>query len=109
MPDFSLLSLNDLIIPEVPAMPVAAQTRIDKNSIVRIGKNKKQFGHVCPACGKTACKASKDEKGHSEFTCSSCGTGVQKDILLSASNPEVGFLRVKWDLVPKIDKGKVDA
>lgn len=94
--------------PEVPAMPVAAQTRIDKNSIVRIGKNKKQFGHVCPACGKTACKATKDEQGHSEFTCEACGTGVQKDILLSASNPEVGFLRVKWDIVPKLDKGCKD-
>lgn len=88
--------------PEVPAMPVAAQTRIDKNSIVRIAKNKKQFGHVCPACGKTDCKVTKDEDSHTEFTCEACGTDSQKDILLSASNPEVGFLRVKWDIVPNL-------
>lgn len=84
--------------PEVPALPVAAQTRIDKGSIRRIGSNKKKYGNVCPACGKTACKASKDEDGHTEFHCPSCSTDVEKDIIVSASNPDVAFLRVKWDV-----------
>jgi hypothetical protein len=86
--------------PEVPALPVAAQTRIDKNSLVRIGKNKEKHGHVCPACGQTSCKTNKDEQGHAEFVCPSCQTEVTKDILVSASNPEVGMLRVSWNIQP---------
>ena len=84
--------------PEVPALPVAASIRIDKGSIVRMGKNKEKHGNVCPACGKTACKASQDADGHTEFTCEACKTDVTKDILVSANNPEVGMMRIAWDV-----------
>lgn len=84
--------------PEVPALPVAASIRLDKNSLVRMGKNKEKHGNVCPACGKTACKANKDENGHTEFTCDACHTDVTKDVLVSASNPDVAMMRVAWDL-----------
>jgi hypothetical protein len=90
---------------EVPALPVAAQTRLDKGAIVRIGKNKEKHGNVCPSCGKTACKATKDESGHTEFTCPSCKTSVEKDVVISSKNPEVGFLRVQWDLKAKAKAG----
>jgi hypothetical protein len=83
---------------EVPALPVAAQTRIDKGSIRRIGSNVKAHGHVCPACGKKNCTASKEDDGHTEFTCPSCKTEVVKDILIAAANPKESYLRVKWDL-----------
>ena len=87
-------------VPEVPALPVAAQTRIDKGSIRRIGSNVKAHGHVCPACGKKECKASKDQSGHTEYTCPACKTEVVKDILVEASNPKESYLRVKWDIRP---------
>ena len=38
-------------IPEIPALPVAAQTKIDSGSIKRIANNLSNHGHVCPACG----------------------------------------------------------
>ena len=90
-------------IAEVPALPVAAQTRIDKNSIVRIGENRKKHGHVCPACGQTDNEVSVEADGHTEFKCSACKTNVTKDVLIAANDPEVGFLQVAWDLVPKTD------
>ncbi|MFA7219354.1 MAG: hypothetical protein WC119_02500 [Synergistaceae bacterium] len=89
--------------PEVPALPVAAQTNIGKDQLIRIAKNKEQFGHVCPACGKDHCKPSVEADGHAEFVCASCGTPVEKDFMVSASNPEVGYLRVKWDIFPDLE------
>ena len=93
--------------PEVPALPVAAQTRLDKGTIMRIADNKKKHGHVCPACGQKNCKASKEgEDGSAAFKCETCGTDVEKDIMVSASNPDVGALRVKWDITPNLGKCK---
>lgn len=89
--------------PEVPALPVAAQTRIDKNTIVRIGNNRKQHGHVCPACGNKNNPTSVDQDGHTEFTCKACKTDVRKDILIASDNPENTVLRIAWDLVPRTD------
>ena len=88
--------------PEVPSLPVAAQTRIDKGSIVRIAENKKQHGHVCPACGHKNCTASKDGGGHSEFACPACKTDVTKDIMISSNDPSQNFLRVRWDIRPNM-------
>ena len=90
--------------PEVPALPVAAQTRLDKGTIQRIAHNKEKHGHVCPACGKTACKVEKEESGHAEYVCPACETKVEKDILVSASNPDVSFLRISWDVKPNLKK-----
>ena len=92
--------------PEVPALPVAAQTRVDKGTIMRIAENKKKHGHVCPACGQKDCKASKESDGHSEFKCESCGTEVEKDLMVSASNPDLGVLRVSWDVSPDLGNCK---
>jgi len=92
--------------PEVPALPVAAQTRIDKGTIIRIAENKKKHGHVCPACGQKNCKASKEQDGHSEFKCDACGTEVEKNVMVSASNPDIGYLRVSWDISPDIGNCK---
>jgi hypothetical protein len=89
--------------PEVPALPVAAQTNLGKDAIVRIANNKKTHGHVCPACGASHRKASVEENGHAEFVCDNCGTPVEKDFMVSASNPEVGVLRVKWDIFPDVE------
>lgn len=90
--------------PEVPALPVAAQTRLDKGTIMRVAKNKDKHGHVCPACGKTACKATKEEGGSVEYTCPACKTDIKKDVLVSVSNPDVSFLRISWDVKPNIKK-----
>jgi len=90
-------------VPEVPALPVAAQTSLGKDAIVRIAKNQEEHGHVCPACGKDNCEASAEEDGHTEFSCTACGTPVEKDFMVSASNPEVGYLRVQWDLFPDVE------
>jgi intein/homing endonuclease len=94
--------------PEVPALPVAAQTRIDKKTIVRMGSNKQKYGHVCPACGKTACKTTKDNDGHTEFKCPACSTDVEKDVIVSKTNPDIAFLRVKWDIRPIAKKNCKD-
>lgn len=90
-------------VPEVPALPVAAQTRLDKKTIVRIGKNQKVNGHVCPACGTKNCKASVDQGGHSEFSCDKCGTQSTKDVLVNKDKPEDSVLRVAWTVFPDVD------
>lgn len=89
--------------PEVPALPVAAQTRLDKNTLVRIAKNKMQYGHVCPSCGMKQCKASKEVGGHVEFDCPACNTKISKDVLVNVNKPDESYLRVKWDIVPRLD------
>jgi len=89
--------------PEVPALPVAAQTNIGKGSIVRIANNQKAHGHVCPSCGAKHCKPAVEADGHTEFSCHACGTPVEKDFMVSASNPEVGVLRVQWDIFPDVE------
>ena len=89
--------------PEVPSLPVAAQTRIDKGTIVRIAENREKHGHVCPACGHTKCEASKDGDGHSEFACPACKTDIVKDIMISSSDPSQSFLRVRWDVRPNTE------
>ena len=86
--------------PEVPALPVAAQTKLDKGSIVRIASNKEKNGHVCPACGMKQCKASKESEGHTEYHCPACNSDVQKDVMVNVNDPEESYLRVKWDMVP---------
>jgi len=85
---------------EVPALPVAAQTRIDKNSIVRIGKNLQQHGHVCPACGMNQCKASVKDSGDLSYVCPACNTETRKDIIVNVNKPSESYLRVQWDMVP---------
>ena len=90
--------------PEVPALPVAAQTNINKDVIVRIAKNKESHGNVCPACGMKHCKASVEGEGHSEYTCPACNTQITKDIIVNVNNPEESMLRVKWDLVPDVER-----
>jgi len=89
--------------PEVPALPVAAQTKWDKGSLVRIAANAAKHGNVCPACGMKHCKASKENAGHTEFTCPACKTAVEKDVFVNVNNPEQNYLRVKWDLVPNVE------
>ena len=90
-------------VPEVPALPVAAQTKLDKGSIVRISSNKAKHGHVCPACGMKHCKASLENEGHTAYKCPACSTDIQKDVMINVKNPEESYLRVKWDLVPKLE------
>ena len=87
--------------PEVPALPVAARTKLGKDSIIRIANNKEKHGHVCPSCGKKGCVASSEQDGHVEFECGKCGTKVEKDFIVSASNPQNGYLRVTWDVFPE--------
>lgn len=86
--------------PEVPALPVAAQTKLDKDSLKRLSSNKEKFGHVCPACGMTNCKASTDKEGHAEYTCPACQTRVAKDTMVDVNSPDSVYLRVKWDVYP---------
>jgi hypothetical protein len=93
-------------VPEVPALPVAAQTSLGKDQIIRIANNKEKHGHVCPACGTHHCKPTVEADGHTEFVCQACGTPVQKDLMVSASNPEVGYLRVQWDIFPDVENCK---
>jgi hypothetical protein len=90
--------------PEVPALPVAAQTKLDKGSIVRIATNKEKNGHVCPACGMKQCKASAEGQGHTEYHCPACSTDVSKDIIVNINNPDDSYLRVKWDIIPNVEK-----
>ena len=96
--------MEDVETPEVPALPVAAQTKIDKNSLVRIASNQEKHGHVCPACGMTNCKLASDSEGHQEFSCPACGTDVKKDLLVNVNDPEESMLRVQWDLIPQVDE-----
>ena len=89
--------------PEVPALPVAAQTKLDKNGIVRVASNQEKHGHVCPACGMTQCKASADKGGHTEYVCPACHTEVSKDMMINVNDPSSSYLRVQWDVVPDIE------
>jgi len=88
--------------PEVPALPVAAQTKLNKEVIKRIASNQQKHGHVCPACGMNQCKEASAKDGHVEYTCPACNTEISKDIMVNVNNPEEGYLRVKWDIVPKL-------
>jgi Zn ribbon nucleic-acid-binding protein len=92
--------------PEVPALPVAAQTKLGKDALVRLASNREKHGHVCPSCGTKHCTASKEENGHSEFTCSNCGTDVEKDIMVSKANKSNGILRVSWNVFPEAETCK---
>jgi hypothetical protein len=83
--------------PEVPAVPVAASTRIGKDSIVRIAQNTEKHGEVCPACGMGGHEAVKAENGAKEFTCTACDTHVSKEIVVSSTDPEDAHLVVSWD------------
>ena len=89
-------------IPEVPALPVAAQTRLNKDVIKRIASNKEKHGHVCPACGMKHCKASVEKEAHTEYTCPACKTDIEKDLIINVNNPQESYSRVKWDLTPDI-------
>lgn len=89
--------------PEVPALPVAAQTKLNGDVLKRIASNQEKHGLVCPACGMKQCKASKDEIGHTEFTCPACGTAVEKDVIVNINKPDENYLRVAWDLVPNLE------
>ncbi len=89
--------------PDVPALPVAAQTKLDKTSLVRIANNKKKHGNVCPACGNRHCTASVETEDHSEFTCDKCGTQVEKDILVDPENYKEAALRTSWDVTPNLE------
>ena len=86
---------------EVPALPVAAQTKLGKGALVRIASNKEKHGHVCPACGMSSCKVASEKAGVTKYTCEACSTDVTKEILVSRKNPDNAYLRVSWDLVPK--------
>ena len=88
---------------EIPALPVAAQTRMDKNTIIRIGKNLKEHGHVCPACGNGHCEPTFEEGGHKKISCEACGTEFVKDVIVSSVNPSESFLRVSWHIFPNLD------
>ena len=96
-------TVGDLESPEVPALPVAAQTRLDKDVIVRVASNKQKYGHVCPACGMNQCKVASEKSGHTEYTCPACGTDVEKDVVINVNNPDESYLRVKWDVVPNLE------
>ena len=87
-------------VPEIPQVPVAAETRLDKAGFLRMASNYKKRGHVCPSCGMNHCKASKDEEGHSEFTCPACSTNVTKDVLVNSENIEESVMRVAWYVYP---------
>jgi len=89
--------------PEVPALPVAAQTKLNGDVLKRIASNQGKHGHVCPACGMKQCKASKEEAGHTEFTCPACNTAVEKDVIVNINKPDENYLRVAWDLVPNLE------
>ena len=95
--------MDELETPEVPALPVAAQTKLDKNSLVRIAANQKKHGHVCPACGMNQCKASSDELGSVKYKCPACKTDVNKDVIVNVNNPEESYLRVQWDISPNME------
>ncbi len=87
-------------VPEVPAMPVAANIRMDKGSIIALGKNMKEFGHVCPSCGNKKCEQKAEKDGHTDVKCQACGTKFTKDILVSSKNPKNGIMRVAWHVYP---------
>lgn len=89
-------------VPEVPALPVAAQTKLNKGSLTRIASNKEKHGHVCPACGMKQLKVTSEKEGHTEFGCPACGTQIEKDVMINVNSPDQSYLRVKWDLVPKV-------
>jgi len=85
---------------EMPALPVAAQTRIDKDSIVRIAANREAHGDVCPACGNKKCDVIASGDGRTKCECGQCGTSFEKNLIVSSKNPSNGLLRVEWDLSP---------
>ena len=85
---------------EMPALPVAAQTKINKGTIMRIAKNKKKFGEVCPSCGNTHCDVVSAKSGSTECFCGECKTNFSKNIVVSSKNPSNGILRVEWELSP---------
>jgi transcription elongation factor Elf1 len=85
---------------EVPALPVAAQTRIDKNTIVRIAANKEANGDVCPSCGSKHSKVVASGNGQTKCHCGQCGTSFEKNLIVSSSDPSKGLLRVEWNLSP---------
>jgi len=86
--------------PEVPALPVAAQTKLSKDVLIRVASNQDKFGHVCPACGMSQCKVAAEGAGHTEYQCPACGTEVNKDVVVNTKDPDESYLRVQWDLVP---------
>jgi hypothetical protein len=85
---------------EIPALPVAAQTKIDKNSIVRIAANREANGDVCPSCGNTHCPVVASGNGQTKCECGQCGTAFQKNLIISSSDPSKGLLRVEWNVTP---------
>ena len=89
--------------PEVPALPVAAQAKLTKDVMTRIASNQAKHGHVCPACGMKQCKASVEGNGHIEYKCPACNTDITKELIANVNKPDEGYLRVSWDLVPKIE------
>ena len=89
--------------PEVPALPVAAKIDLNKGSLLKIGNSLNTHGHVCPGCGKDHCKPSKEKGSHVEYKCASCGTTVNKDIYVDASNPEKGYMQIDWLVFPDVE------
>ena len=85
---------------EIPALPVAAQTKIDKNSIVRIAANREANGDVCPSCGNTHCPVVASGNGQTKCECGQCGTAFEKNLIISSSDPSKGLLRVEWNVTP---------
>ena len=90
--------------PEVPAVPVAAETKLDKAGFLRMASNYQKRGHVCPACGMNHCKASVEGTGHSKYTCPACGTGVTKDVYVNPENTEESVMRIAWLASPSKDQ-----
>jgi hypothetical protein len=86
--------------PELPEMPVAAYTKLDKDSLVKIASTEKKFGHVCPACGMVECKPIEQKAGHTAYVCPSCNTRTDKDVLVSKEDASDAYLRVAWTLSP---------
>ena len=86
--------------PTLPDMPVAAYTKLDKDSIVKIAAAEKKFGHVCPACGMVECKAIEQTAGHTAYVCPSCQTKIEKDVLVSKDDASDAYVRVSWTLNP---------
>jgi hypothetical protein len=91
--------------PELPAMPVAASMKLDKDTMVKLASLEKSRGLVCPACGQTECKqttaSSDDQDGVVKATCPACETTFTRELSVSVDEPSEGLVTVAWNIDPK--------
>jgi len=96
---------GEIEAPEAPAMPVAAEVSLDRNSMKKISKVQKDVGHVCPACGSNEVDA-KGEPSDVKLACKKCKTESEKSVMINVDNPVESMIRIAWATDPMKRKCK---